>query len=58
MRSFHLGQSMEDHAPKILQEKRKRMPADQHAWTAVGVTQLMPAGSQVEIDLIVSVTAD
>lgn len=55
MRSFHLNQSMEEQAPYILEEKAKRMPTHQHAWTAAGVTQLMPAGSQVEIDLVVAV---
>lgn len=54
MRSFHLGTHMEQQAPKILEEKAKRMPNHQHAWTAIGVTQLMPAGSQLEIDLVIA----
>lgn len=54
MRSFHLDKLMETQAPKIFEEKRCRMPEDQHAWTAIGVTHLMPAGSRVEIDLVVA----
>ena len=55
MRSFHVDKTMEEQAPLILEEKAKRMPAHQHAWTAAGVTHLMPAPSQVEIDLVVYV---
>ncbi|MET1414408.1 Rid family hydrolase [Roseibium sp. HPY-6] len=54
MRSYHLDKLMETQALKILEEKRKRMPDDQHAWTAIGVTHLMPAGSRVEIDVTVA----
>lgn len=54
MRSYHLDKRMKDQAPAILAEKRRRMPDDQHAWTAIGVTHLMPAGSLVEIDITVA----
>jgi enamine deaminase RidA (YjgF/YER057c/UK114 family) len=55
IRIFHLGMTIDEQAPLILEEKAKRMPGHQHAWTAAGVTHLMPAPSQVEIDLVVYV---
>jgi len=29
------------------------MPEHQHAWTAIGVTQLIPKQSKIEIDMVV-----
>jgi len=54
MRSFHVG-DLEEQFPKILELKAKLMPNHQHAWTALGVQQLIPKSSLIEIDLVVYV---
>lgn len=52
LRSFHVGSSLDDQFPKILELKAKYMPHHQHAWTAIAVNQLIPSPSLIEIDLI------
>lgn len=51
LRTFHTG-DLEGQFPKILEFKAKYMPHHQHAWTAIGVTQLIPTQSKIEIDMI------
>lgn len=51
LRTFHTG-DLEAQFPEILKLKAKYMPEHQHAWTAIGVTQLIPSGSKIEIDLV------
>ncbi len=51
LRTFHTG-DLEEQFPKILELKTKHMPHHQHAWTAIGVTQLIPRASKIEIDMI------
>ncbi|MEM7550312.1 MAG: Rid family hydrolase [Bacteroidota bacterium] len=54
MRSFHVG-DLEEQFPRILKKKAELMPNHQHAWTALGVQQLIPKPSRIEIDLTVYV---
>lgn len=51
LRTFHTW-DLEAQFPKILELKAKYMPEHQHAWTAIGVTQLIPKPSKIEIDMI------
>lgn len=52
LRSFHVGSSLDDQFPSLLELKAKYMPHNQHAWTAIAVNQLIPSPSLIEIDLI------
>jgi enamine deaminase RidA (YjgF/YER057c/UK114 family) len=51
LRTFHTG-DLKEQFPKILELKAKYMPEHQHAWTAIGVTQLIFKPSKTEIDMI------
>ena len=56
LRSFHVGEDLiETQFPRLLEIKAQYMPEHQHAWTAVGVYQLVPSISRIEIDLTVYV---
>lgn len=52
LRTYHT-EDLEEQFPKILELKSKYMPLNQHAWTAIGVRQLIPVESKIEIDMIV-----
>jgi enamine deaminase RidA (YjgF/YER057c/UK114 family) len=58
MRSFHVGTDLDPQFPPLLAIKQRYMPAHQHAWTAIGVSALIPSPSLLEIDLIAATQAD